>query len=39
VSDVAAGRKPVSDLDRLVVDWKAQGGDEVRAEYQRAIAG
>ena len=25
VSDIAAGRKPVSDLDQLVKDWKVAG--------------
>src|SRR6185437_7863848 len=33
VSDIAAGRKPVSDLDQLVKDWKARGGDKIRSEY------
>jgi len=39
VSGIAAGRQPMSDLDQLVKDWKAQGGDEIRAEYEKAIAG
>jgi putative aldouronate transport system substrate-binding protein len=38
VSDIAAGRKPISDLDQLVKDWKANGGDLVREEYEKAIA-
>ena len=39
VSGIAAGRQPMSDLDQLVKDWKSQGGDEIRAEYEKAIAG
>jgi putative aldouronate transport system substrate-binding protein len=39
VSDIASGRKPVSDLDRLVKDWRAQGGDKIRGEYEKAISG
>ena len=38
VSGIAAGRKPMSDLDQLIKDWKAQGGDRIRAEYEKAIA-
>jgi putative aldouronate transport system substrate-binding protein len=38
VSGIAAGRKPVSDLDQLIKDWTAQGGDQMRAEYEKAIA-
>ncbi len=39
VSSIAAGRKPISDLDQLIKDWKAAGGDKIRAEYEKAIAG
>jgi putative aldouronate transport system substrate-binding protein len=38
VSGIAAGRAPLSDLDQLVKDWKAQGGDQVRDELQQALA-
>jgi putative aldouronate transport system substrate-binding protein len=37
VSGIAAGRAPMSDLDQLVKDWKAQGGDTVREELQKAL--
>jgi putative aldouronate transport system substrate-binding protein len=39
VAGIAAGRKPMSELDVLVKDWKARGGDQIRDEYQKAIAG
>ena len=38
VSGIAAGRAPMSDLDQLVKDWRAQGGDTVREELQQALA-
>jgi putative aldouronate transport system substrate-binding protein len=38
VSGIAAGRRPMSDLDRLVQDWKTRGGDQIRGEYEKAIA-
>ena len=39
VSGIAAGRKPMSDLDLLVKDWRSRGGDTIRGEYEKAIAG
>jgi putative aldouronate transport system substrate-binding protein len=36
VLGIVAGREPLSDLDQLVKDWRAQGGDQLRAEYQKA---
>jgi len=38
VSDIVVGRAPVSDLDRLVNDWRTNGGEKSRGEYQDAIA-
>jgi putative aldouronate transport system substrate-binding protein len=38
VSGIAAGRAPLTDLDQLVNDWRAQGGDTVREELQQALA-
>ncbi len=35
VSDIAAGRSPMSDFDQLVKDWRAQGGESARGEYQK----
>ncbi|MGH2468922.1 MAG: hypothetical protein ACRDGF_02525 [Chloroflexota bacterium] len=36
VGDIVAGRRPLSDFDQLVKDWKSGGGDEIRTEYQQA---
>jgi putative aldouronate transport system substrate-binding protein len=31
------GRADVSSLDQLVQDWRAQGGDQIRAEFEQAL--
>jgi putative aldouronate transport system substrate-binding protein len=38
VQDIVAGRRPMSDYDGLVKDWRAGGGDQMRAEYEQAYA-
>jgi len=38
VGEVVLGRQPVSAIDQLIKDWRAQGGDQMRAEYEQAIA-
>lgn len=37
VSDIVQGRRPLSDLDSLVSDWRNGGGDKMRAEFQEAL--
>jgi putative aldouronate transport system substrate-binding protein len=37
VNDILFGRSDVASLDKLVSDWKAVGGDQIRAEYQQAL--
>ncbi|MER6514350.1 extracellular solute-binding protein [Nonomuraea sp. NPDC001636] len=37
VTSIVAGRAPLSDLDKLVKDWRAQGGDQARAEFEEAL--
>ena len=37
VSDIVVGRAELSDLDGLVRDWRTNGGDKARTEYQDAI--
>ena len=39
VTDMVAGRRPLSDLDGLVSAWKSAGGETVRQEFQTAYAG
>jgi putative aldouronate transport system substrate-binding protein len=31
------GRSDVSSLDQLVKDWRTQGGDQIRAEFEQAL--
>jgi putative aldouronate transport system substrate-binding protein len=38
ITDVMAGRRPITDFDGLVRDWRATGGDQIRSEYEQAIA-
>ncbi|MGW5680943.1 hypothetical protein [Nonomuraea sp. NPDC003754] len=37
LTSIIAGRAPLSDLDQLIKDWKAQGGDKIRAEFESVI--
>jgi putative aldouronate transport system substrate-binding protein len=38
VNQILFGRAPVSSLDQVVKDWRANGGDQIRAEYEAAFA-
>jgi putative aldouronate transport system substrate-binding protein len=38
ITDIVAGRRPLSDLDGLVQAWKSAGGDASRAEFEQAYA-
>jgi putative aldouronate transport system substrate-binding protein len=38
VGDIIAGRRPLSDYDGLVKDWQTGGGNQIRTEFQQAIA-
>jgi putative aldouronate transport system substrate-binding protein len=38
VADIVVGRSQLSDLDNLVRDWRNNGGDKARGEYQSALA-
>lgn len=38
VNQILFGRAPVSSLDDLVKTWKSTGGDQIRAEYEDALA-
>jgi putative aldouronate transport system substrate-binding protein len=38
ITDIVAGRRPMSDLDSLISEWRSNGGDQVRQEYQDAMA-
>jgi len=38
VTDVVTGRRPLGDFDQIVKDWLANGGEQIRAEYQKSMA-
>jgi putative aldouronate transport system substrate-binding protein len=38
VNQILFGRAPVDSLDQLVKDWRANGGDQIRAEYEAEFA-
>ncbi len=38
VRDIIVNRRPFSDYDQLVNDWRSNGGDTIRKEFQDAIA-
>ena len=38
LTDIIAGRSPMSEYDALAKAWRDQGGDKSRAEYEAALA-
>jgi putative aldouronate transport system substrate-binding protein len=38
ILDIQHGRRPVSDLDAIVTEWRNGGGDEARAFIEKALA-
>ena len=36
LAEIVKGAQPVSYLDQLVKDWRANGGDQIRAELEKA---
>jgi putative aldouronate transport system substrate-binding protein len=39
ITDIVAGRRPLTDYDQLVRDWQASGGEQIRKELMDAMAG
>jgi putative aldouronate transport system substrate-binding protein len=37
VSDIVQGRRPLSDLDSIIADWRSNGGNTIRDEYEAAL--
>ncbi|MBV9171027.1 MAG: extracellular solute-binding protein [Chloroflexi bacterium] len=37
IADIVVGRAQLGDLDGLISDWRKNGGDKARAEYQQAL--
>jgi putative aldouronate transport system substrate-binding protein len=38
IGEIVLGRADISSYDKLVSDWKSQGGDQIRSEFEQAIA-
>ena len=38
ITDLLAGRRPMSDWEQVVKDWQTNGGEVIRKEYQESIA-
>jgi len=38
VTDIIAGRRPISEFDAMLKDWQDQAGEQIRKELQDAIA-
>jgi putative aldouronate transport system substrate-binding protein len=38
ITDILAGRRPLSDYDQLVKDWQSNGGSAIRTELEQSIA-
>ena len=38
IGEIVLGRADVNSFDKLVSDWKSQGGDQIRSEFEQAIA-
>jgi putative aldouronate transport system substrate-binding protein len=38
ITDLLAGRRPMSDFDQVVKDWQSNGGNAIGTELQQAIA-
>jgi putative aldouronate transport system substrate-binding protein len=39
MADIVLARRPTTDYDQLVKDWQAAGGNQIRTELQRGLAG
>jgi putative aldouronate transport system substrate-binding protein len=37
VVGIAYGRESISALDQVVSDWRTNGGDQIRSEYEAAL--
>lgn len=38
INEILFGKQPVSVFDEIVKEWRANGGDAIRTEYERAFA-
>lgn len=38
ISALLLGRRPMSDYDQIVAEWRSNGGDQIRKEFMAALA-
>jgi putative aldouronate transport system substrate-binding protein len=38
MTDIVAGRRPVDQIQQVINEWKSGGGDQIRTEYEQALA-
>jgi putative aldouronate transport system substrate-binding protein len=38
LAEILRGNQPLTRFDQLVADWRKNGGDQIRAEYEQAFA-
>ena len=38
ITDILAGRRPMTDFDQVVKDWQTNGGNAIRTELEQSIA-
>ncbi len=38
LNDIVVGRQPLSAFDQAVKDWQDHGGNQIRREFEQAIA-
>jgi len=38
ITDILRGRRPISDFDKVVAEWKSSGGDKARDFYAKVLA-
>ena len=38
LAEIVVGRNPLTGLDQIVSDWRANGGNQMRSEFERAYA-
>lgn len=38
INDIVKGNQPLSAFDQVLKDWKAKGGDQMRGEFESALA-
>lgn len=38
MTDIVAGRRPIEQVQQVINEWKSGGGDQIRSEYEQALA-